>query len=74
MRWQAGPTAAFMNTVPSVYTLVMNTTYIFLSTQVTERTVFRKHTAASVFFFTINIFRYSILSSVNLFVSSTTKK
>ena len=33
----------FMKGIPWVYTLVVNTIYLSLSTQVTEGTVFRKH-------------------------------
>ena len=35
-----------MKMVPSVYTLFMNTINLYQSTQVTEGTVFRKHTVA----------------------------
>ena len=37
-------TASFMKTVPSMYTLLMKTIYLFRSTQVADVTVFRKHT------------------------------
>ena len=37
-------TAGFMKTVPSAYTLLMNTIYLYPSTQEAEVTVFRKHT------------------------------
>ena len=38
-------TAGFMNTVPPVYTLLMITIYLSLSTQVAEETVFKKHSS-----------------------------
>ena len=37
-------TAGYMKTVPSVYTLLINTIYLSLSIQVAEWTLFRKHT------------------------------
>ena len=42
MDWYTG-TSGFMKTVPSVYTLLMNTIYPSQSSQVAEGTVFRKH-------------------------------
>ena len=36
----------FMKMVPSVYTLLINTVYLSLNTQVAEGTLFRKHTVA----------------------------
>ena len=45
-------TTGFLKTVPSVYTLLMNTIYLFQhSTQVAEGTVFRKHTVYLVNFY-----------------------
>jgi len=41
---KAQTTAGFMKTVPSVYTLLMNTIFLSYSTHVAERTVFWKHT------------------------------
>ena len=40
--------AGFMKTVPSMYTLLVNNIYLFLSKQVAEGTVFRKHTSYSL--------------------------
>ena len=37
-------TAGFMKTVLLTYTLLVNTLYLALDTQVAKRTVFRKHT------------------------------
>ena len=42
-------TAGFMKTVPSVYTISINTIYLSLSTQVAEGAVFRKYTKNSFF-------------------------
>ena len=41
-------TAGFTNTVPSVYTLIINTLYLSHSTQVAEETVFRKHMVPTI--------------------------
>ena len=43
-------TACFMETVPSVYTLLMNTFFLSHSTQIAKETVFRKYMVSSVCF------------------------
>ena len=58
-------TSGFMKTVPSVYSLIMNTFYQSHSTQVAEETVFRKQTEYAICNMHINcglrIFSYHFL-------------
>ena len=41
-------TVGFIKTVPSVYTFLMNTIYLYFSTHITEGTVFRKQNRKNI--------------------------
>ena len=51
-------TTGFMNTVRSVYTLLVNTIYLSLSTQVAEGTVFSKQTVLCTPIFFYSLYTY----------------
>ena len=55
-------TAGFRKTVSYVYNFLMNTIHLSHSTQVAERTVFRKHTACHPYY-SVNLFIFLFIKT-----------